>query len=254
MFLSDHTTPSRRNRAAHHRPLRALPVPGSPRSPGDLERELKYIVPAGRMPFVQRWLAAICRQDPAYAVSDVWSVYYDTPDRLSLREKLNSDYLKTKIRVRWYQPGGDAFLELKRRVGDRRDKVRVVLAGGAAALAGRPLDDAAWLQLLDRFRDDGVQVEGLWRPVVSLVYRRLRFVDAASLARISCDSAIRAAGVPRRWQAGWSRAPLPVGVIEIKGQSDELPASLAPVVRFGGRAASFSKYAAVWAQLDPRSV
>jgi hypothetical protein len=212
---------------------------------------LKYLVPVGRMPFVERWLAAICRPDAQHRGSLVWTVYYDTQERRSLREKLNSDYLKTKIRVRWYASGADAFLELKRRVGDRRDKARITLPGAAPALAERPLDDAVWQDLLQRFGAGGVLIEGLWRPVLSLVYRRLRFVDRTSGARVSCDSAIRAAAVARR--IAFQPAPLPVGVIEVKGRSDELPTSLAPIVRFGGRAASFSKYAAVSAHLDPRS-
>ena len=239
-------------------PLRSGATASSPTSPGDLERELKYLIPARRMPFVERWLAALCRADERFGQSDVWTVYYDTPHRLSLREKLNSDYLKAKIRVRWYAapggaPSGDAFLEMKRRVGDRRDKVRIPLVSAAEELSRRPLDDATWPTLLRRFSAEGIQVEGLWRPVVSLVYRRVRSVDVASGARVSCDSAIRPVSVPRRLLGAWRLGPLPVGVVEIKSRSDELPVNLTALPRLGGRAASFSKYAAVWAHLDPRS-
>jgi hypothetical protein len=219
-----------------------------------LERELKYVLCAGRMPFAERWLASRCRADGRHASSDVWTVYYDTPDRASLGEKVNSDYLKTKVRVRWYaEPGGgaagDAFLEMKRRIGNRREKHRVLLPGAAGALARQPLDDDRWSALPRRLLAAGVGLDGLWRPVLLLVYRRARFVDAASGARVSCDRSIRAASVPRWALGAWRPGPLPVGVIEIKGRSDELPANLSAIVRLGGRLSSFSKYAAISAHV-----
>jgi hypothetical protein len=220
------------------------------------ERELKYVLPAGRVPFAERWLAAVCRPDPSYGRADVWTVYYDTAEQRSLREKINSDYLKTKLRVRWYAaPGGaaagDAFLEVKRRVGDRREKIRVVLDGVAGDLAGRPLADRVWRELPGRLAPAGVSLQGVWQPVLAIVYRRSRFVDAASGARVSCDGGIRAAAVRGGVLPGWHGAPLPVGVVEVKGRSDELPVNLRSLVRFDARLSAFSKYAAVWAHMQP---
>jgi hypothetical protein len=43
-----------------------------------------------------------------------------------------------------------------------------------------------------------------------------------------------------------------VAVIEIKSASDELPGALRPLVRFGARLGSFSKYAAVWDHVHRR--
>jgi hypothetical protein len=215
-------------------------------------------VPAFRHAPAERWLAAICRRDPDHAVDDVWTVYFDTADRLSLREKLDSDYLKTKIRVRAYaEPGlaptGDAFIEMKRRVGDRREKVRVRLPGAAAALASRRLDDEAWRELPLALASEGVILGALWRPVLTLVYRRTRLVDPITGARVSSDREVRATAVHPAVRAAWSPEPLPVGVIEIKGPGGELPLSLRPLVRFGARRASFSKYAAIWAHVQRHS-
>ena len=209
------------------------------------------------MPFVERWLAATCRPDPRFGANDVFTVYYDTPDQQSIHEKIDSDYVKTKIRVRWYAPAGgaphgDAFVELKRRVGDRREKVRLVLAGAAAALAGRPLLDPAWLAVPRELCREGVFLETLFRPVLALTYRRTRLVEVASGARVSCDSAIRATGAHPSLFAAGTPGPLPVGVVEVKGPSDELPMPLRTLTRFGARLTSFSKYAAVWEQVRTR--
>ena len=40
--------------------------------------------------------------DGAYSSNIVSSLYYDTRDRRGLYEKLNSDFLKLKVRLRWY--------------------------------------------------------------------------------------------------------------------------------------------------------
>jgi hypothetical protein len=223
----------------------------------DLDRELKYLLPAGRVPFVERWLAATCRPDPAHPRGDVWTVYFDTTDQRSLREKINSDYLKTKIRVRWYSPpgsapAGDAFLEMKRRIGDRRDKVRLPLPGAAADLASRALDDPRWRELPQQLVRLGMPIGGIWAPALALVYRRTRLVEAASGSRVSCDTAIRLAPVEGGARAACRPEPLPVAVIEVKSASDELPVALRPLVRVGARLGSFSKYAAVWDHVHRR--
>jgi hypothetical protein len=233
----------------------AAPAPVA--TPGDLEREIKYVLPAARMPFAEQWVSAVCRAGSHYPAGDVWTVYYDTAGQCALREKLDSDYLKTKVRVRWYtgtggHAHGDAFVEVKRRVGDRREKIRVRLPATAASFARLDLEATIWLDVLQLLRPVGFSLADAWRPVVALAYRRLRRV-VASGARVNCDSTIRAVAVARRrGRAAFHPGPLDVGVVEVKGPSEELPVQLAGLARLGGRAASFSKYAAVWAHLAPR--
>ena len=98
----------------------------------DGERELKFVLPDGRVDLARRWLDRICSRDPEFPAAVVWTIYYDTPRLASLGEKINSDYLKQKIRVRWYsdldgRAAGPAFVEAKLRVGNRRFKVREAL-------------------------------------------------------------------------------------------------------------------------------
>ena len=87
------------------------------------EHELKFALPPHRTALLEAVLRQICRPDPRYPAGIVTSIYYDTPRFHLLREKANSDYLKTKIRMRWYSDGGApsddgvAFAEAKFRIG-----------------------------------------------------------------------------------------------------------------------------------------
>ena len=76
------------------------------------------------------WLSCRCQKDHEYHKNIVSSIYYVTPNWDALAEKINSDYLKNKIRLRWYSdmasstvlPG--AYLESKARMGMQRTKIR----------------------------------------------------------------------------------------------------------------------------------
>lgn len=216
-----------------------------------LERELKFVLPAGRARAARRWLETLCMPDPEFSSADVWTIYYDTPGWASLAEKLNSDYLKSKIRVRWYAepgrtPSGPAFLEAKLRTGTKRDKLRVPLPLRADDLWRLTLDATALRDLPQRLLSLGVRVEGSWTPMVQLRYRRDRFIERTSGSRIAFDSDIRIVRVNQRHLALADPRALPVAVLEVKGYADQLPARLEPLLRLGSRKQTFSKYAAVW--------
>ena len=83
--------------------------------------EAKFVAERWRAESARRWLQMVCRPDPDFPEATVYTVYYDTPGLRCLHEKLNGDYLKSKVRLRWYRVGeraGDtAFLEVKMRLG-----------------------------------------------------------------------------------------------------------------------------------------
>jgi hypothetical protein len=227
------------------------PRPPEPGALESLERELKYAVPAGRVAAVRHWLQAACRPDARFPEAVVWTVYYDTPDLRSLDEKRNSDYLKTKVRVRWYSDlqgvaEGPVFLEMKGRVGSRREKTRVSLPWPAAELAGRSLADPIYRDLPIRLREQGVLADASWQPIVQVRYRRLRLVEPVSGARVSLDDDIAVSAVNPRCVSALNLGPVPVAVLEVKGDTDVLPPRLHPVTQLGARKTSFSKYAAAF--------
>ena len=226
-------------------------MPFAPRAVEDLERELKFVLPMARAELVRRWLDTICRPDPEYPDADVWTVYYDTPDWQSLEEKLASDYLKTKLRVRWYAvPGGAvegrAFVEAKFRVGARRDKVRRMLDVPAPDLALRALDDPVFGQARRCLAQDGLVLGPAWQPALALRYRRRRYLESFSRSRVSLDTDIAAMRLNHARVLARCHGPLPTGVLEVKGEADTLPGRLRPLLSLGIRKQSFSKYSAVY--------
>lgn len=213
-----------------------------------LERELKFVLPAARAPFLRSWLPAVCRPDPVHPPGRVTTVYFDTPDLRLLDEKVNSDYLKTKVRVRWYgrsAPGGPdlpVFLEAKLRVGAARHKVRAPAVLSAAEAAGWSMGDPRWRLLLAPLRALVPDLPGDLTPSVRLAYVRDRFQDRFGPGRVTLDSDIRLeAADPARIGLPAS-GMLAVAVLEYKGHASELPPHLAPILRAGARRASCSKY------------
>jgi len=217
----------------------------------DLEREVKFSVPSGRVAAVRHWLRTTCLADAQFPSALVWTIYFDTPGAQSLDEKRNSDYLKTKLRVRWYAtdgraPSGPAFVELKFRIGSRRGKTRVTLPWSAEELAGRPLTDPVFRELPDRLRQDGMLPGAGWRPMLQLRYQRERLVEPVSRARLSLDDAIAVEAVNPRHLSALSLGPLPVAVLEVKSQLETLPPRLHALTHLGARKCAFSKYLAVY--------
>ena len=226
-------------------------------TPRDDERELKFALPQGRAPLVRSWLGRICRPDPEFPAALVSTIYYDTTALISLSEKLNSDYLKRKIRVRWYSSlqgdvTGPAFVEAKFRTGTRRSKVRQQLSFPAAEIAGMDLADRRLHRLPELLRAHGVLGHGAWQPLMLIRYRRDRYTEPASRARISLDSDIRAAAVNPAMIPTGDLSPLGTAVLEAKGRGDELPRALHGLLGFGIRKQSFSKFLAVYAHMTRR--
>jgi hypothetical protein len=215
----------------------------------NLHHETKLLLPAERAPLVAGLLARLCRADDDHPESEVVSLYFDTPDLASYRQKRASEYLKTKWRVRWYRVGGatvePAFVERKDRVGTRRSKRRVPATIPASVLDRLALAGARPFELLAPLRDAGEGVPATLLPCLRLEYRRQRFVDGATGTRLSLDVEIRATAVHPGFWAFRDPRPLGVAVLELKGPARRLPPHLQPLTAAGCRRASFSKYAAV---------
>ena len=220
-------------------------------APGAGERELKFALPASLVHLARRRLERVCRRDPQFPAAIVWTIYYDTPALVSLGEKINSDYLKRKIRVRWYSDldqrvTGPAFVEAKLRIGTRRVKVREQLPFPADEIAQWALQDARLQSFPLLLRKHGVLGQQSWQPMMLLRYRRDRFVEPLTDSRVSLDADIAAAAVNRRFLSATDGSPLATAVLEVKGAGDELPAVLRPLLSLGMQKRSFSKFLMVY--------
>ena len=227
-------------------------------TPGDAEGdrlsgadyELKFVGDGWRREAVLRWPRLMCRPDPAFPESTVLTVYYDTPELDCLREKRNSDYLKTKLRLRWYLVGGRAtdaaFLEVKSRLGARREKQRVAVPIQATWSARGALDEPALRRMPRLLRPAGIMMRDDYRPVLLVRYNRYRFIEPHTGLRASLDSDIHVPAVSRAEGLTPNPLPLSVTVFEFKGPRDHLPESLRVLTTLGFRKGSFSKYAACY--------
>jgi len=227
----------------------------APPEPGAGERELKFTLPAGLAHLARRRLETVCRRDPEFPAAVVWTIYYDTPAFTSLGEKVNSDYLKRKIRVRWYsdvdgQISEQAFVEAKFRMGTRRSKVRMPLPYRAEEIAEWDLQDARLLSFPLLLRDQGVLHQAAWQPMMLIRYRRDRFIESITDSRVSLDADISGVSTNPRFFSASDPSPLATAVLEVKGTGEHLPSALRPLLALGLHKRSFSKFLVVHARMS----
>lgn len=210
--------------------------------------EKKYVLDAVHAPLAAAVIGAHCLPDPNFARATVHSIYFDTLDLQFLTEKIDSTYLKAKVRLRWYgnwdflPDDGPAFLEAKIKEGGLQRKVRVRVPLGGRDIAAMPLDAPELSALPALLAGHGVGLTASARPVFVISYRRMRFIDPRTGTRIALDQDIQ---VPRHalsCPGPGALTTLPFAVIETKGSICTLPPFLAPLVGMGLQPESFSKY------------
>ncbi len=220
------------------------------------ESEIKYVFDRHIGPQLALWLSERCVPDGEYPYGTVSSVYYDTPWWHLLREKLNSDYLKTKFRIRWYSdlngknPGPCGWIEAKHKVGSSRFKKRVQLNESGQKLSETPLESPYWLDFAQNFSEMGFALPGSLVPVFEIRYQRLRFVEPTTGARICIDNHISAPRINPLMLSATTPAELTEGVFELKGNQNTLPKYLRQLSVLGCRKRSFSKYLNCYVQLN----
>lgn len=224
-----------------------------------MEHEIKYLVSPERTAPIATALAALCRPDPRYPANYVLTLYYDTLRRDSLAEKIDSQFSKSKVRLRWYRDRGGrvdpgtAMLEHKVRRGSLRRKARVPLDRSPEWLDGAPLDDPDLPGLPALLpSEERVPKAGLF-PYFTVRYLRRRFVEPLTGSRVCLDTAISLDRVNRRFLGYRHPAALEAAVLEVKNGSGELPPIMRCLLRLGARRASFSKFGACFrAALAPK--
>ena len=200
-----------------------------------------------------RWLELRCPPDPEHPTYMVKSVYYDTLWR-SLEEKINSDFIKSKIRLRWYadarsgEPTSNPRLEVKLKRGGRRAKIRLPVDIAAAELARTALHDLRQGDVVNLLRSHGVNCSAMLLPAFQIDYTRSRFTHPPSGACLCLDYDIHVSRVNRAVCRHDPRL-LEQAVFEIKGTLTRLPPDLSFLTRLGCRKQSFSKYLACYRRL-----
>ena len=195
------------------------------------------------------FLEANLEPDRAYPEGEVSTVYFDDHQLSAYHSTLDGDLQRSKARLRWYgteKPAApvDVFIELKEKNGFSSRKLRVrrsvaadrLHANGLAGIADAVGMAGALLELAP------VDASFL-HPVVKVTYRRRRFTDPSSGARVTLDDRISSRIINRELPSFYGELAVNSAVIEIKGQEMELPRTLRRLGFFGPVWASFSKYA-----------
>ena len=215
------------------------------------EFELKYTYPHVLSHSIENWLAITCKKDHTYPESRVQSIYLESVDSRSYEEKVNSDFFKTKYRVRWYetrvgQPYGNdsqftVFLEKKMKVGAKRLKKRWVSETKFNELEKNNLNSPFHADWYKQFAQHA-EVSTFLQPIIQISYTRKRFIDTASGIRISLDNNIKVERTNSRFLPPPPSLGLDVGVFEIKGRQEMPPAMLTYLTSNIVSKDRFSKY------------
>jgi len=197
-------------------------------------------------------LRQVCLPAPEYPSEQVNSLYFDTVDLDQHERSSSGDYLKDKVRIRWYGEDGhlsgvqSVFLEVKTRRGFAGTKQRVRFEAPAESLEpaslGRGILPGSLL--MERLPGLGYFPSRRLLPVVAISYWRYRFDDILTEQRVALDCRIRSTMVMPEPGNGERGLELPGAVLEIKGRSMELPPALRSARMLHTDWTRFSKYSA----------
>ena len=214
-----------------------------------MEYEVKFACDSWHTEYIYAQLNRVSRVDTQYQTTYVNSVYFDTMDWDFAMDKAASDYLKTKVRLRWYstkqsraQPG-PRFLEIKHKIGSRRTKHRIKLCTEFDYFSA----DSFTTVQTNQIRKTVVDMEPTLAhfklvPTLYISYHRRRFIEPFSNTRISLDSQIQAQSLTHSSNIGQPVVELNQSVVEVKGQAASLPFALRTPLSGLIQKEAFSKY------------
>ena len=214
-----------------------------------VEHELKYVISNSRYHKVLHFLETTCKPDPEFPAGIVSSIYYDTYHLNFINEKINSDFIKTKIRVRWYSDlnynkhSDFSFLEVKFKIGSRREKIRETLSIKGNWLSKVNLSfNKDLIMIPDLLKERGFIVNNQLFPLFQISYKRKRFIEPYTNYRICIDYDIHVPRVSKLFFTNSNSFYINKAVFEFKGSLHNIPSSLYPLTDMGCRKSSFSKY------------
>ena len=216
--------------------------------------EQKYLFPTGYTDVIRTWLEHACVPDPRYPSSVVSSIYFDTPELFHFHESRNGEFLRAKVRLRWYaDPARDpatvesgagvrCYLEVKTKQGALSEKRRTEVTIPSRVLLDDLFSDERIPDLTSRVFDLGYRAAGMLVPVLLIQYRRRRYLDVESDSAIAEDTEIRCTRANDTVVQATLPVHLDVGVLEIKGMNRETCGVLNPIGSYLTKS-PFSKYA-----------
>ena len=217
----------------------------------DFRHECKHSITAYDRYILRTRLQAVCRPDP-HAIDGrylIRSLYFDNPDDMALREKLDGVNIREKFRIRYYN-GDKSFICLEKKSKfdslGTKDQARLTEAEAQAIVDG----DVGWMREADRPLVQELYtkmtIRGL-RPAVIVDYTREPFVYGPGNVRVTFDYDIRT-GLKSTDFLNADCVTIPVQddpiILEVKWDGF-LPSVIRDIVQLEGRrTGGYSKYAA----------
>jgi hypothetical protein len=191
-----------------------------------------------------------CLTDRAYPSEQINSLYFDTADLDQHERSLSGDFQKDKVRIRWYGKDEESsgmqtvFIELKSKRAFATTKQRLELLVPVEDLVldnlGRGIVPRTLLvETLARF---GYFPLEMLQPIIKISYWRYRFSEFITGQRVSLDCRIRSTMIIPGRGNGEKELEFPGAIIEVKGQTMDLPATLMRAGILDTDWTRFSKY------------
>jgi SPX domain protein involved in polyphosphate accumulation len=215
-----------------------------------MEYEVKYVFWPSNRDYIKKQLDVLCKQDAEFAGNVVHSLYFDTLGWDFAMDKASSDYLKTKIRVRWYTSFDGTkgrsvrVLEVKNKIGSKRKKLRMELGDEFSELDHSGPTVAQTMRLNRLLQEvSPEQLKFNLVPALYVTYRRHRFYEPFSDSRISLDTSIKCKGLANVYSNLSGRQfNLDKSVLEVKGAERNMPTILQNPLAGYVKKDAFSKY------------
>lgn len=212
--------------------------------------ERKFFILPKNIGFAYSLLQQFCRPDKDYPESTVHSLYFDTIDLDQYNRSASGDYNKDKVRIRWYDEESieddtiPAFIELKTRHGfaSSKQRERTVVPVEDIQLPRLVKGIISKTVLNNTIAGFGYFPESPMRPVIKISYNRYRFTEMLTGTRVSLDYNIRSTMIALELGRREHDLRLEGGVVEVKGPSIELPATLRRMKILDTDWSRFSKY------------
>jgi hypothetical protein len=214
--------------------------------------ERKYYLPPAKVGLAYGLIRHVCLTDKAFPWEQINSLYFDTPDLDQHERSASGDFYKDKVRLRWYGEDKDideeqpVYIELKSRQGFASTKQRLKIMVSKECLTLHKLSKGiiAGSLLGDTLSGFGYFPSQKMIPVIRISYYRHRFTEMITGQHVSIDYHIRSTMIVPGYGNGARDLELPGGVIEIKGQTLELPETLKRMRILETDWTRFSKYSA----------
>ena len=214
----------------------------------DIRYETKYLV-ENRV-LLHALLDNYYTPDQQYPLGYIFNVHFDTLDLRAYEEKKAGDLSKSKLRARWYSESAELTLPTAIKVENKRKQDRLVTKHSLsltikAASIFDLLDPFFWEPLFQNKLPAGnLVVTRKFYPVLISGYRRQRYIDPMTGARISLDEHIQSYAIsPLLTATNENKILLPQTILEVKSGRSSCPQILANFNCMQEH--TFSKYASL---------